>query len=119
MTLAKTGAIPSFYWEASSDFGNSIDGTPIPLSKIVNNFPVCISGHRFSLTFNQLDQLRDDVVLGSYFLDLVMPVTIDNKALTFSCCLNGFKLTCPMSLKGISRCKNRSPKPQKSLKDRF
>ena len=42
MSLAKYGAIPNFYWELSSEVGNSIDGTPVNLLGIVHNFPISI-----------------------------------------------------------------------------
>jgi len=61
------------------------------------------------------------VVLGSNFLELVSPFTIDKQVETFSCCLKGFKLTCPLSFKGTSKCRKKEVhiQPQQNLKDLF
>ena len=54
--------------------------------------------------------------MGSDFLDLVSPITFDNKAMKFICFINGMKIVFPMFFEGIYKCNKRRPKSIRSLK---
>ena len=84
VNLAKVEAIPSFFWEKAPEHLVAIEGTPIKLLGRVLDFPVKIEGLHEVLSLNRFDNIKEDCILGSEFLNRVSPVTYDN----IRCCSN-------------------------------
>ena len=56
-----------------------------------------------------MDDVSEDCVLGSLWLQKVSPYSVDHDKMTFTCKLNGQFITLPMSFQPIRKCKTIEP----------
>ena len=104
--LAKGLALPSFYWENTSDRGPAIEGTHVPLVAKAENFPIKLKGTNDSLSLYILDDINEDCILGSKFLSRVSPISVDTKKMIFSYVINDCTIELPISLNSVPKCKS-------------
>ena len=60
VNLARGSALPSFYWENTTDGGTTINGTPVPLQAKAELFPVNFNGLPDKLTVYRMDDLSEN-----------------------------------------------------------
>lgn len=104
VNLAKSSALPAFYWEKTADRGSAIEGTPAALTAKAELFPVQFGKVKDKLTVYKLDSITEDCILGSEFLQRVDPFTVNSKDMTFTCYLNNQKVTLPISFNASHKC---------------
>ena len=111
VNLARGSALPSFYWENTTDGGIAINGTPVPLQAKFELFPVNFNGIPDKLTVYRMEDLSEDCVLGVEFLHRVNPYLVDHTKMKFTCVLNGQPVSLPISFKSVPKCKITKVKP--------
>ena len=88
VNLAKGLALPLLYWENTTDRGTTIEGTQVPLVAKVEKFPMKFNETTDAVTWYKLDNIKEDCILGSEFLDRVSPFSFDKKKMLFSCVIS-------------------------------
>ena len=114
LNLATKNDIPSFYWEKTVEMGIEIEGTHVQLLGKADKFPVSFNGIKSELSLSRLDNMNDDYILGSEFLQQVMPTSMDMKNMVFKFCLKGIIFCCPLSFEWKHRCKSLHVQPKKT-----
>ena len=104
VNLAKSSALPLFYWENTSDKGFAIEGTPVPLKAKSEIFPVQFKGVNDQLTLYRLDEISEDCILGSELISRVSPFSVDTKKMKFSCIINNQNVELPIFFHSTPKC---------------
>ena len=87
----------------------AINGKPIPLQPKCKKFPIQIGNVCDQISLYRMDDVSEDCVLGSLWLQKVSPYLVNHDKLTFTCKLNGQFVTLPMSFQPIRKCKTIEP----------
>lgn len=56
------------------------------------------------MSLHRLDEMKDDCVLGSEFINRVSIVVIDAKNMIFKFMVKGCLVSCPMTHSGVPKC---------------
>ena len=111
LNLEKGSALPSFYWENTTNLGTAIEGTPVPLVAKAENFPMKFNETSDVVTWYKLDDIKEDYILGSEFLARVSPFSFDIQKMLFSCVINNCTVKLPISFSSSPKCQSFIQKP--------
>ena len=106
VSLAKSLALPSFYWEKTTDCGAAIQGTPIALTAKSKLFPVQFGEVKDELTLYRLDEISEDCILGVEWIHKVSPYLVDTKKMVFTCTYNDQTIALPIYFRSTRRCQS-------------